>query len=396
MDKHTLNSLNPARFVELNKNRETAIASAPGDLPTADYPANRLAEKLHPKRQFLKVCGIAEQADCKTYVLKPDEELGTTECAYFSAGQYVSVFVNIGGKVLSRPYSISSSPKEALQGCYLLTVKAVTGGLVSNHILDKWTIGTSVEVSDPMGTFTYEPLRDAKHIIGIAGGSGITPFISLAKAIADGDEDCALTLLYGSRTEKDVLFQDELKKLADKCKKINVVHVLSEEQKDEYEFGFITSDLIKKYAPDAPYSVFLCGPEQMIRFVDKEIDKLNLERKYIRHEVHGEVCDPTTLPEYPANVTETVSITVICRGEKSMITGNSKNTVLRILEQNGITPPSRCRSGECGFCHSRLISGRVFIPDEFDKRRQADEKYGYIHPCCSYPLSDLEIEVSKG
>ena len=395
MDKHNLNTLNPVKFTELIKNREMAIASATTDAPIYENAANRLAKELHPQKQYLTVCDIVEHNGAKTFKLNPDTKLGTQKCAYFSAGQYLTVYVELEGKVFSRPYSVVSSPRESIAGYYQIAVKRVPGGIVSNYILDNWKIGASVTVSDPIGNFTYEPLRDAAHIIGIAGGSGITPFISLAKAVADGDEDCSLTLIYGSRSQEDILFQSELDILASKNEKIKVIHVLSDEHTDGYEHGFITAELIQKYVPNGDYSVFLCGPKQMTAFVDKEIQQLNLERKFIRHEVHGEILNPTELSYYNGCDKDTVNITVSVQGEKIKILGKSNQTVLRSLEENGINPPSHCRSGECGFCHSRLIAGEVYIPKEFDKRRQADEKYGYIHPCCTYPLSDLEIEISK-
>lgn len=392
MSEHNLDSLDPMKFTELIKKREAAVAAASDERKEQDYPVNRLAEMLHPKRQYLEVERIIRHADkCKTFVLKPDGKHGRTDCAYFSAGQYLCVQAEIEGKHYSRPYSIVSSPKEALSGRYAITVKAVNGGIVSNFILDNWNVGTTVITSAPEGNFTYEPLRDAGHIIGIAGGSGITPFLSLAKAIDEGSEECSLTLLYGSRTEKEILFKEELDSL--QSEKIKVVYILSEEQRENYEHGYITAELIKKYAVHEPYSVFICGPQQMYRFVDMETDKLKLDEKYIRREVHGEIYNPEEFPDYPSNAPQTVQITVTVRGKTITINGGAKNTILRLLEQNGISPPSGCRSGECGFCRSRLISGKVFVPKEFDKRRQADEKYGYIHPCSTYPLSNLEIEV---
>lgn len=63
------------------------------------------------------------------------------------------------------------------------------------------------------------------------------------------------------------------------------------------------------------------------------------------------------------------------------------------MEQAGIKAPPRCRSGQCSWCHSRLVSGEVFIPDEADGRREADKKFGWIHPCCTYPLSDIKLDV---
>lgn len=388
MAKHNLDSLNPLKFTELIKNRETEIEKAKDEISTVDSNANALAQRLHPQKQILTISRIKEAEDAKIYTLTADK------CAYFTAGQYLSVSVNINGRIYSRPYSILSSPKDALKGFYEICVKRVEGGLVSNYILDNLNVGDVLEVSDPTGNFTYEPLRDAGHIIAIAGGSGITPFVSLAKAISEGSEDFALTIIYGSRKEKDILLKSELDEICRNSDKVKVVYVLSEENKEGFEQGFVNAELLGKYAPKDKYSVFLCGPQAMISFVDKELAKFNLESKYIRHEVHGEVADPSAFEEYPENVPDNLKITVIIKGEKTEFTANSKNTILRILEDNNINPPSRCRGGECGFCHSKLISGKVFIPKELDRRRQADEKFGFVHPCCSYPLSDLVIEVS--
>jgi len=388
MAKHNLESLNPLKFTELTKNREVEIAKATDEVCVADFNANLLAARLHPQKQILRISQIKETQDAKIFTLTSDK------CAYFTAGQYLSVSVNIEGRKYSRPYSIVSSPKDALNGFYVIAVKRVEGGIVSNYILDNLNVGDTLETSDPTGNFTYEPLRDAEHIIAIAGGSGVTPFVSLAKAIAEGSEECNLTILYGSRKEEDILLKSELDDICKETDKVNVIYVLSEEDKEGFEHGFINAELIKKYVPESGYSVFLCGPQTMINFVDKELTKFNLERKYIRHEVHGEVADPRAFDAYPENVPDMVKITVFVKGEKKEIVANSKNTVLRILEDNNINPPSRCRGGECGFCHSKLISGKVFIPKELDRRRQADDKFGFVHPCCSYPLSDLEIEVS--
>ena len=184
--------LNPMDFTKMNPTRQAKIAAAPAQaLPATDsYLPNQIAKALHPGKQYVKVAEIVEQsADTKTFWLEANPAKGTDALAWFSAGQYLSVSLEIGPAKLTRPYSLSSSPREALAGRYGLTIKRVEGGLASNYILDNWTVGTEVTVSEPLGVFTYEPLRDAKVIIGVAGGSGITPFRSLAKAIADGDED---------------------------------------------------------------------------------------------------------------------------------------------------------------------------------------------------------------
>lgn len=295
---------------------------------------------------------------------------------------------------MNRAYSISSSPKDALDGFYEITIKGVEDGLVSCYILDNWKVGDEVEVSGPSGTFTYSPLRDAKTVVGIAGGSGITPFLSFARSIVNGDEDFNLTLLYGSRKADMILYKDVFDQLESKSGKIKIVHVLSDEKTEGFEHGFIDASMIKKYAPkDETFSIFMCGPQAMYRFADKEIATMNLARKFVRHELFGEVHNPAEQEDYPGCDMDTVKITVSVRDTTKTVTGKANDSILCTLEKNGLAVPTRCRSGECGFCHSRLSSGNVYVPKSVDGRRLADFKFGFIHPCVAFPLSDIEIEV---
>ena len=394
MARPKLWKLNPMDFTKMTPARNEVIEKAEAKPlpPTNSYVPNQIANALHPGVQHLKVNKIVENENAKTYYLEANAEKGTKSLAYFSAGQYLSIELEIGKMKLNRPYSLASSPKEALEGTYMLTIKRVDGGLASNYILDNWAVGTEVTASEPLGTFTYEPLRDAKTVIGLAGGSGITPFRSLAKAIVDGDEDAELVLLYGTNTLKEAIFQEEFKELEKLSPKFKLVNVLSAEDKDGVEKGFITAELIKKYAPEQ-YSIFMCGPQAMVNFVDKEIEKLNLRKKFVRHELFGEYFNPDKEEDYPTNVNPTFNITVRIAGKEQTIVANANDSVLRSLEKNGIKSPAHCRSGECGWCHSHLISGEIYAPKSVDGRREADLIYGYIHPCCSFPLSDLVIEV---
>ena len=393
MSENRLETLEPSAFWQLMQIRKCKIEAAPETADKSVNAPNALAEALHPKVQYMQISAVTENGGAKTYRLVPDKEKGSAECAYFQAGQYISVQVCIDGRFTSRPYSLTSSPRDALCGFYEITVKLVAGGAVSEYILSHWKVGTKVTISAPMGQFTYEPLRDAEHIVGIAGGSGVTPFVSLAKAIADGDESCSMTLLYGSRKKEDTPFYRELSSIVEKTDRVRVVYIFSDEVCENAESGFISAALIKRYLPQTPYSVFLCGPEQMIRFVDRELESLNIESRRIRHETQGEAIDPARFREYPETKEKTVQVTVYNGCREKVMEGTTRESVLRILERNGVAAPTGCRSGECGFCRSRLISGNVFIPKSMDKRRQADLLYGYIHPCCTYPDGDLKIEI---
>ena len=447
--KNYIKSLNPLKFVSIMQERVKRFKKGAITPLPRRYPVNELARKLHPQKQYVKIAAITERgADCKTFTFVADKERGTQELAYFASGRYVTVFLNINGLKITRAYSLCSSPKESLtsdikEGFYQITVKAVGGGLVSNYILENWEVGTKVELSAPEGQFDYVYLRDAPTVVCLAGGSGITPFLSMAKSICDGDEDFNMILLYGSRNKDSILFKDEFDELQKKNHRIRVVHVLSEEKGESasgsdvesskmdadtggenaasgfgenlarFEYGFITADLIRKYAPSSDFSVFLCGPQAMYNFLDKELQKLNLPAKYIRHEMFGEIHSAKVQEGYPgfqgkgaaeANATggagnsaddgnPQVAITITVCDQTKTVYGNPDDTILQILEKNGIGVPSRCRSGECGFCHSYLKSGKVFVPERMDFRRKADLKYGFIHPCCTFALTDLEIDV---
>lgn len=392
-----IKSLKAKKFLPMLKDRQERFESGKAELSAVGDSAMALARALHPKRQYLRIEKVTERGeDCKSFTLVPDEEKGTTSLAYFGAGKYLTVFETIEGMPITRAYSISSSPKESLEGKYELTIKLVEGGLMSKYIFDTWKKGKSVEVSAPAGNFEYQELRDAKKVICLAGGSGITPFVSMAKAIKDGDEDFEMTLLYGSRNYENILFRKELDAIAKECDKVKVVHVLSDEAevKKGTEKGFITAELIKKYAPEnEEYSIFICGPQQMYNFLDSELGKLNKEKKYIRHEMFGEFHNPASQSDYPENVPDEVKITVTIQDETYTVVGKTGDSVMQTLEKNKIAVPARCRSGECGFCHSHLISGKVYVPEALEYRRLADYKFGCIHPCCSFPLTDLEINV---
>ena len=375
-------SVNTIKFLT---ERKQFIDSAPAVLPTRtdDFGVNKVAKSLHPKEQKLVISRIEEHGNiAKSYYFKSD-----TELAYFKAGQYLTFKLEIGNSVVTRSYSIASSPASALNGEYQITVKRINDGFVSDYILDNWNVGDEVIAYAPEGNMTYCPLRDAQNIVAIAGGSGITPFLSLARAIDQGDEDCTLTLLYGCRTSDEILFKSELDSLSEKNDKINVVYVLSHSDEDGYEKGFVGADIIKKYAPEGNYSIFVCGPGGMYKFLETELPKLQIERKYIRFEVFS---SGKKVDEEPKEY----NITVINRGNETVIKASSNETVLCAFERAGIEVPARCHTGECGFCRSKLVNGKVYIPEGEDKRRIADMQFDFIHPCCCYPESDLVIRIN--
>ena len=384
--------LDMLKFKKMPEVREAHIAQTPADpLPKA-YASNAKAALYHPRCQEVILSEIIPNgSDTKTLVFK---SASGAPLAPFRAGQYISLGLQIGDVKTTRAYSLSSSPALAFQGIYHIAVKENPGGFVAPYIHENWQVGQKLTISSPEGHLYYEPIRDSKKVIALAGGAGITPFMSMACAIRDGVEDFDLTILFGSRKEEGIVYRKELDEICAACDKVHVVHVLSDEEKEGFEHGFITGALIEKYAAGEEVSVFMCGPQAMYNFVDEELAKLGYDEKHVRHEIFGAVKQPWTLPGYPAEAKgQTFQLTVKQCGQVYMIPASADEPLLIAIERAGIAAPSLCRSGECGWCRSRMTAGQVFIPQKGDGRRYADVMYGYIHPCGSFPISDVELEV---
>jgi ferredoxin-NADP reductase len=385
-------------FMKLVPNRRKRIKAASSKRSTED-PIRDLSNSLHPKSQHLIIKEIKiESKTSKSYHLIPDPTSSTKALAFFRAGQYLSLKIDVNGFPITRPYSISSSPKDALNGFYEITVKKVEGGFLTEYIWDNWKEGQKIKSSGPEGTFYYEWMRDKKSIAGFAGGSGITPFRSMARAIADGTLKASLLLFYGSADENDVIFFDELKKLeTDHPKKIKIVHVLSCEDEPQNhlkgcETGYISKQVISKYTNLEEHTPFVCGPQIMYDFIEKELLTLKVPLTRIRREVFGEIKDITKEKTFPKDkIGQSFKIKVQSKQGIQEIPALATETVLVALERAKITSPSSCRSGECGFCRAHLIEGSVFTRPGIQGRRASDITHHNIHVCSAYPMEDLEL-----
>ena len=144
-DKKLLKQFGVGPFLGQVKLREKMIAQAPDTPPVSVFNANILAKKLHPHAQYAVISKVEDHGDAKSFTLMPDKEKGIQQLAYFRAGQYVSVALDIGQTKLNKPYSLRSGPKDTLKdGSYIITVKRTAKGFASDYILDNWAEGTKV------------------------------------------------------------------------------------------------------------------------------------------------------------------------------------------------------------------------------------------------------------
>lgn len=370
------------RFKNMVPTRRKMLAEGPNTPLPQEYRTNVLAKKLHPGYMQAELTGARFLTD--TIRELTFKRVDSGEFPFFRAGQYVSIQMKIGDSLVSRPYSIVSTPRQALENKLVLAVE--NAGFVSGYLNETAKVGDRFVMTEPSGEFHYETLRDSRNIVCIAGGSGITPFMSMAGSLADGDENYQMTLFYGVRTASQLAYKTELDALAARCKGLKVVYVLSDEEQPGCEKGFVSAALMQKYADPANSTFFLCGPQAMYDFVGRELAPLQLPKKAIHHDAG---CCGDLPMEHPGEFT----LTVHMRDEVYEIPAKANETLLTAMERAGLNAPNKCRAGGCGFCHSKWILGSYRVAEDRDGRREADRKFGFIHPCVTYPLEDMAIDV---
>ena len=375
--------LDMLRFKKLVPNRRAMLENGADTPLPKDYRVNAMARALHPGRMEVELVRRERLTDAMVRLTfrRTDGEA----FPFFRAGQYVSIQARIGDSLVSRPYSIVSTPRQALQG--ELTLGVEPAGLMSRYLAGEAKEGERFLMSEPSGEFHYETLRDRRHIVCIAGGSGITPFLSMAGSMIEGDEPYEMTLFYGARTEAAIAFREELEQLSRQG--LRVVYVLSDEEKAGYEHGFVTGALLEKYVDVKNATFFLCGPPAMYGFVRRELAAYGLPQKAVRQ-------DASCCGDRPVEKPRTFRLTVRIRAEVYTMEARENETLLTAMERAGLDAPNRCRAGGCGYCHSKWISGEYHIAEGRDGRRAADAKFGFLHPCVTYPCSDMELEVPAG
>jgi ferredoxin-NADP reductase len=348
----------------------------------------RIIDRLHPETLTLRVAAvIRETPTAGTLRLVSD----SGPLPPFQAGQYINLHLGLKGILTSRPYSISSSPH---QGAYYdITVRKLADGFVSAQLVDAVSPGDVFTSSAPAGEFVHNPVFHGEDLVFLAGGSGITPFMSMIRDVTDPGLARKITLIYGSRQSDDIIFADELARRIADHDTLRVVHVISEPTPEHTgRNGFITADLIRAAAGDLTGKmIYVCGPEAMVAFCLTALEALGVARRRIRTEAFGPPARVADQPGWPAavGVDQRFSVAIAGRTPVSVAAGEP---LMIGLERHRIELPALCRSGECSLCRTRLVRGEVFQPAGV-KVRASDRTYGYIHPCMAYPVSDLEIEL---
>lgn len=390
----------------VTKAREAAINNASAKADPVD-PIRALADAAHPgPREYTLIKVYDASPTSKTFRFEPADG----HVPVFQAGQYVNMHFKIGESVLTRAYSISSAPVEARPGQHVsfapddngtsdkpyfeITVRGNRPYFVPDYLFKEAAVGQKFICDLPFSDFFYQPLRDSKNLMGLAGGSGITPFASMAKEIAFGKLDCDLTILYGSVKHTDIVCGDQLETARAKAPdKIHIVHIMSDDEAWDGKKGFLTKELIEKYSKnDTTY--FFCGPLPMFNMLTGIMKDMGVPEKRFRHEAMQQPTNVKMIPGFPeSEIGKSYKMTVVRGINETVVDAKADEPVAVSLERAGIPIDAHCRGGECGFCRAQLLSGDIFVSPLGDGRRREDKEMGWFHSCSAYPTSDIKVKI---
>lgn len=350
-----------------------------------------MMRKFHP----LHVTNITrETADAVSIQFDVPAEL--QEDYRYVSGQYLTLDVTINGTPYRRSYSLCSSPytNEPLT----IAVKRVHGGVVSSWLTEHITTNHIIQVFPPMGGFVKKPTpTDAKNYLLIAGGSGITPVLSIAKTILNQEPNSTVTLFYGNTNAASIIFADQLAMLATTYAKLNIVHVLQEPADVTEHIGLLDEQmvgtLLRKYVTHLPNpEVYLCGPPAMMRCAQTAMADFGIPAERIHREyfiLDSEHSKDNTVEQQVAETDELITRTVKIKlyGTEYEFEVEPDETILTAAQRANIDPPYACQIGACCTCRAKVLSGKVRM-DEREALSDEEIEDGYVLTCQSHPLTD--------
>ncbi|MGB5556370.1 MAG: ferredoxin--NADP reductase [Flavobacteriaceae bacterium] len=304
----------------------------------------------------------------------------------FIPGQYITIKKEIKGKELRRAYSISSSPKS---DCFTIGVKKVDKGGFSDYAHSKLAVGDVLDVMPPEGRFTFKASGVPKKIAAFAAGSGITPIMSIAKAVLESHPKSEFVLVYGNKSSKETMFYTDLVKLElAHPQRFFVYFTNSEIKEDDSLFGRIDISTINyvlknKHKHNDFDAYYLCGPEAMIHLVS---DTLR-EKDIAKEKIHFELFTSTEiLEELPVKADGKTEVTIVLDDEEFKLSMNKNELVLDAVLKQNIDAPYSCQGGVCSSCIARIKEGKVeMVKNQILTDGEIAE--GLILTCQSHPLT---------
>jgi 3-ketosteroid 9alpha-monooxygenase subunit B len=335
---------------------------------------------------------MADGTPCRVVVRKIDRETDDA-CSIvleppagfdfsYRPGQFLTLRLPAADGYVGRQYSLCSSPH--VDDHLRIAVKRVRDGIASNWINDALTVGAEIDCLPPGGVFTPKSFED--DLLLFAGGSGITPVLSILKsALAIGSGH--VVLVYANQHERAVMFAEVLRELAEQHpERLHVVHWLESVQ------GLPSRPLLRAFiAPYSSYTAFLCGPSPFMETVTHALRDCGVPPARIHIERFQSLTEDPFTASAPADVddaaAETTHLEVDLDGERHELEWPRTTKLLDFLLANGIKAPYSCRLGQCSACACILDEGEVkMLNNEILEQEDLDE--GYVLGCQSVPLTD--------
>ncbi len=348
---------------------------------------------------------ISETKDCVSIGFQLD---ANHPLRNYLPGQYLSLRYNLHNENFLRCYSFSSLPKDEF---VTFTVKKTKHGFISKELVENIKIGDELEVSLAQGKFKIPSSAGQKrsHYF-FAGGSGITPIISMIKYLLEEEANSSIYLLFSNKNEKDIIFHSYLKEIENKYRgQIKIFFTLTEKnnnllqkifaQKDSWSGwrGRINNELIDKLFKESEdrnkqRDYYICGPEKLISKIEKILLEKSIESKNIHKEYFSLSSEKKDIKSLHLSHLPASSLSFTLNGQKNNIQLQASEKILDALLREGFEPPYSCSSGACSSCVAKKISGEI-IMDSSLALDDNEIKNGYILTCQSRCTSEhVEIE----
>ncbi len=307
------------------------------------------------------------------------------------AGQYLNLKLTIDGKRVNRSYTIASPPTRR-DHCEI-SVKKAANGYGSKHLHDTWQEGDLIKIGAPAGKFTFAG-HEADRIVLIAGGIGITPMMSVVRSLTDRGWRGEIYLVFSVRLVKDIVFRAELAELQAAHRNLKVCTTISGDPDAAWDGprGNITRALIEGFVPDLRRGpIMLCGPDAMMTAMRTLLVDMGIPDDEIHQEAFISPPSPAAGAEPVDIVPEGIRNLEFARAGKRVQLTNGL-TVLEAAEECGVDIPFECRSGICGQCKTRVITGNVAMEVQ-DALTPSDKMKGLVLACQAVCTNDTVIDA---
>ena len=333
-----------------------------------------------------------ETADCVSLVF--DVPSAIKEEFKYVQGQYLTLKLTVNGEELRRSYSLCTSPVTDHE--LRVAVKKVKDGRASTFINDSLKVGDSLDVMSPMGNFhsTLNAESQNQYVL-FAGGSGITPMLSIIKTVLITEPKSTVQLFYGNRDEASTIFKKQLDAIAHANQdRFQLNYILENGNSDKLFTGVLSlskvQELLSKYIDWAAENVFfICGPAPMMENVKQVLSENKVDAKNINIEYFTAVAQAVKAAEEKSITAIVQSRVTVILDDAEIVFDLASNgvSILDVAQNAGLDVPFACKGGVCCTCRAKLMEGKVSMDQNFALSEE-EIAAGYILTCQSHPITE--------